>query len=138
MDYLTDDALCYLIEIILDNYGCFTLSSFYVSHRIKLLTDFVINQKIHKNYKIIIRNNKLKTPLLSYNNIYIIYGDKFVVDKDELTDLLHLIVKSNNVELIKILNKTIPKNVSISKVKWSHDRRIDLTTAINSMLAVKS
>ena len=128
MDSLTDDALSYLIEIILDNSGCFDLTSFLVCHRIKLISDEVVNDKLKINYKILIRNNNLKSPLHAYNNVYEIYGDKFVVSKNKLNHLLFLAAKKDNVELLKILLKTIPKTIKLSKIKYVECPEIDFFT----------
>lgn len=115
MDCLTDDALIYLIDIILDNFDCSVLSSFLVCNKIKSLSDMVINNKLKTNYKILIRNNYLINPFLAYNNIYNIYKGKFVICNYKLTKLILLCINNNNTELLKIISKTIPIHIKSSK-----------------------
>lgn len=136
MNFLTDDVLSYLIEIILDNSGCFDSTSFLVCHRIKLLSDIIVNEKLKRNYKILIRNNNLKTPLHAYNNVYEIYGDKFVVCKDLINELLHLVAKSDNLELLEILLKTVPKTIRLSEIKFLRDQKFDLIRSKKAILSI--
>lgn len=116
MDCLTDDALSYLIEIILDN-SCFDLPQFLICTKIKSISDIVINEKLKRNYKILIKNNYLKCPLRSYYHIHKIYGNNFTLDPDKLRDLICLIIFVNNIELIDIINKTIPSYIKYIKNK---------------------
>lgn len=117
MIYLTDDTLSYLTETILDNNGTSNLSSFLVCHRIKLITDKVINNKLKQNYKIIIRNNNLLNPLHAYNNIYKIYKNKFILSDNKLNTFILLLIKNNNMELLEILRKTIPNSMNSGKIE---------------------
>lgn len=54
-------------------------------------------------------------PLHAYNNIYKIYGNKFVIDNEKISELLELINNNKNFELFEILRKTIPKTISSSE-----------------------
>ena len=116
MNYLSDDVLSYLIEMILDD-NCLYLSSFLVSTKIKLTSDIIINNKLKSNYKILIKDNYFKNPLQSYYYIRMIYGDKFIFGNDKLEDLLCLAIFNNNKELIDVLNKTLPNSLKSIKVK---------------------
>lgn len=117
MDYLTDDSLSYLTETILDNNGCSGITSFMICHRIKLISDKMVNNKLKQNYKIIIRNNNLLNPLHAYHNIYKIYKNKFILSDSKLNNFMLLLIKSNNMELLEILYKTIPKTMNSDKIE---------------------
>jgi hypothetical protein len=117
MNSLTNDILGYLIEIVFDNNKFSDLASLLVSRKIKLISNIVINNKLKRNYKIIIRNNNLLNPLQAYNNIYKIYENKFVIDNEKISELLELINNNKNFELFEILCKTIPKTIRSSEDK---------------------
>ena len=114
---LTDDVLGYLIKMIFDDDGIYSLPLLLTCHKIKGITNIVINNKLKDNYKIIIRNNTLLNPLPSYNNIYKIYKNKFTLNDKKLNDLISLLVKSNNNELLEILRKTIPNTINSDKIE---------------------
>lgn len=116
-DYLTDDTLNYLIEIILQNNDCSDLCSFVVCHKIKLSINTVINNKLKNDYKIIIRNNHLLNPLHSYDNINKIYNNKFTLNDKKLNNLILLVIKNKNHELLEILRKTVPNTMNSDKIE---------------------
>lgn len=115
MDYLTYDSISYLVEIIIDNNDYKNLASFMVCRQIKLIIDKVVNDKLKINYKILIRNNTLMNPLHTYNNLYKIYKNKYVLETEKVYKLLQLSTKNNNLELLSILNKTIPNTIKSLK-----------------------
>jgi len=115
MDYLTYDSISYLVEIIIDNNDYKNLASFMVCRQIKLIIDKVVNDKLKINYKILIRNNTLMNPLHTCNNLYKIYKNKYVLETEKVYKLLQLSTKNNNLELLSILNKTIPNTIKSLK-----------------------
>lgn len=125
MNYLTDDVLSYLTEIILDKNGCYGIISFILCSRIKLISDKMINHKIKRNYKILIRNNTLLNPLFTYSNIYKIYENNFTVDKEKLFELTCLIIFNNDIELIEIICKIFPSSIKSVKDRLYHKYRTD-------------
>jgi len=84
------------------------------------MSDIIINNQLKRNYKILIKDNYFKFPLLSYYHIHKIYGCNFSFDKDKLQDLICFTVFNNNIELTKILCKTLPNSTKYSKNKLSH------------------
>lgn len=117
MDYLTDDALYYLIGIILNENSNKDYTSFLVCNKIKSLSDKMINDKIKRNYKPLIKDNYLKNPLRSYSIIYKVYGNNFVVSIEKLDLLLREVISNNNKELFDILNDTMPSFMKLGKNK---------------------
>ena len=70
MDCLTDDTISYLTEIFLTNSDCKLLSSFITCRRIKLITNKMLNDKLKRHYKYIIKDNCIYNPLHMYNNLH--------------------------------------------------------------------
>lgn len=117
MIYLTDDTLSYLSEIILDYNGLPNLSSLITCHKLKLIINKVVNNKLKQNYYILIRNNNSLNPLRSYDVIYKIYHNKFILNDNKINNLILSCINSNNIELIEILRKTIYKSMNSDKIE---------------------
>jgi len=102
---LPDDCLLYLFNL---NYPSFenTRALFLTCTKLNLLSDVYINNIIKKDFKLIIRDNNLKTPKQNYMLISKIYGSKFVLDKSKLQDLAIQSILTNNIELLELLHKT--------------------------------
>lgn len=115
MDYLTNDALSYLTESFLNNYKL--LASFITCHRIQSIVCKMLNDKLKRNYKLIVRDNNLENPLRIYSTIYKIYNDKFILDMEKIKDLLVCSIKDNNIELFRLLYKTMPNFIKSDHVQ---------------------
>jgi len=102
---LPDDCLLYLFNL---NYPSFEniRALFLTCNKLNLLSDVYINNILKKDFKLIIRDNHLKTPKQSYILIYKIYGSKFVLDKSKLQYLAVQSMITNNIELLEILYGT--------------------------------
>ena len=124
MDYLTYDTLSYLVGIIINN-DYKDLASFIISRQMKLIVDKVVNDKLKINYKILIRNNMLMNPLHAYNNLYKIYKNKYVLETEKVYKLLTLSINNNNLELIDILNKTIPNTIKSLENKLNNIKKYE-------------
>lgn len=113
MDNLTDDTLGYLIEIILDS-SYLILSTFLICHKIKTFSDITINNRLKRNYKILIKDNYLINPLQSYYHVNKILGNSFTLNKNKIKKLLPLIcliIFDNNIELLNIIDENIPDSI---------------------------
>lgn len=124
MDYLTYDTLSYLVGIIINN-DYKDLASFIISRQMKLIVDKVVNDKLKINYKILIRNKMLMNPLHAYNNLYKIYKNKYVLETEKVYKLLTLSINNNNLELIDILNKTIPNTIKSLENKLNNIKKYE-------------
>jgi hypothetical protein len=78
-----------------------------IYHKIKSMSDIVINDRLKFNYKILIKDNSLKFPLRAYYHIHKIYGRNFTREINKLQNLICLIVFNDNIELIDIIYKTV-------------------------------
>jgi len=117
MDYLTDDTLSYLTESFLNYSNYKLLASFITCHRIKLITNKMLNDKLKRHYKYIIKDNCICNQLHTYNTIYAIYNNNFNLDFDKLRKLIIYSFEDNNMELFRILHKTIPNFVKSDHVQ---------------------
>lgn len=114
---LPNDCLSYLFDT---SYPFLTdiTPLFITCHKLNTISDTCTNSILQKNYKLLIRNNYLKTPKQTYNSIYKIYGEKFVMCKTKLCDLAFQSVITNNIELLGLLHKNASKTM---KSKRLHD-----------------
>lgn len=117
MDYLTDDTLSYLTESFLNYSNYKLLASFITCRMIKSIVGKMINDKLKRNYKLIVRDNSLENPLRIYSTIYKIYNDKFTLNMEKIKDLLVCSLKDNNIELFRLLYKTMPNFIKSDHVQ---------------------
>ena len=114
MDYLVDDILKYLIEIIIDD-NILNSKLFSTCTKIKLISESLTNDILKTRYGIIIKDKHLNFPSRSHYHLYKIYGRNFIIDDDKLQELTCLIIFDNNIELIEIINESIPNMMKTCK-----------------------
>jgi len=132
---LTDDTLNYLINIIIDKNTHQDVSSFITCHKIKSIIYQIFNNKCKIHYKPLIKNNVFKYPLKSYYHINKIYGDKIIISREKLLELLLYSIKNDNVELIKILYNSVSNTIKSTNFQNELLRSIDSSNIINIALS---
>lgn len=108
--FLPNDCLSYLFDTSYPSLKDIT-PLFITCHKLNTISDTCTNNILNKNYKLLIRNNHLKTPKQTYNSIYKIYEEKFVMCKTKLCDLAIQSVITNNVELLNLLHKNTSNTI---------------------------
>ena len=107
---LTDDCLTYLFHVSYPFLKDITYL-FITCHKLNTISNICINNILKKNYKLLIRNDYLKTPKQTYGSISRIYGEKFVMCKSKLCDLAVQSVLTNNTELLNLLHKNASNTI---------------------------
>ena len=100
---LPDDCLKYLFRC--SSFGNI-IPLFSTCNRLNVISDNYINDILKKDFRLLIRDNKLENIKKSYMSIYKIYGNKFILDKSKLQNLLNESIITNNMGLLQLLHKT--------------------------------
>lgn len=102
---LPDDCLLYLFNL---NYPSFENIKvlFLTCTKLNLISDIYINNILNKNFRLIIRDNYLKSAKKTYMSIYKLYGSTFTLERSKLEFLAVQSLLTNNIELLELLYKT--------------------------------
>jgi hypothetical protein len=133
---LPNDCFFYLFDISYPSLRDI-IPLFLTCNKLNSISDSYVNVVLNKDYKMIIRNNYLKTPKHTYNSIYKIYGNKFVMCKTKLSDLAVESMITNNAELLKLLHKTASntmESIDLTLIKYYSDNNMNSPLILENII----